>query len=157
MLGLIWTLYRLACQRGLSNETVIRSIVAFNNIPIAEQRCQQVIQEAYNLQIKKESLLADINFLKSEKSRLKAQISDLAKDIMQSEENLHRKTEEEQGIAQMMFKHQKAILSKIVAAVQTDKTSITMRPMPSLIQQEAIGDVAFEGGVQEVNEGDIAK
>lgn len=155
MLGLIWTCIGWQCQRGLSNESVIMAIVAFNKIPIAEQRCQQVRQEAYNLQIKKESLLADINFLKSEKSRLKAQISDLAKDIMQSEENLHRKTEEEQGIAQMMFKHQKAILSKIVMAAEI--TSITMRPMPSLIQQEAIGDVAFEGGVQEVNEGDIAK
>ena len=157
-------LYRLAHRRGLSIETVIRAIVAFNEIPTAEQRCQHVRQEVYNLQLKKESLLANINFIKSEESRLKAQISNLARDIVQSEENLRRNIDElaslrkeEQGIAQTMFKHHKAILSMIVAAVQTDKTALTMRPRPSLIHQQAIGEVTFEEEVQEVYEGDIAK
>ena len=150
-------LYRMACQKGLSNESVIRAVVAFNEIPAAEHRCKQVRQEAYDSQIKKEGLLVDINFLQSEKSKLKAQISNLAHEICQLEENLRRKTEEEKEITRMMFKHQKAILAKIVAAVQTDKTSITIPPMPSLIDQQVIGEVAFEGEVQEAYEGDIAK
>jgi hypothetical protein len=150
-------LYKMACRKRLSNESVIRAVVAFNEIPTAEQRCQQVRREAYDLQIEKERFLVDINFLQNEKSKLSAQISNLANGIYQSEENLRRKTEEEKEITRMMFKHWKAILSTIVAAFQTDKTPITIRPRPSLIHRQAIGEVAFEGEVQEAYEGDIAK
>jgi hypothetical protein len=149
--GDVWAyldLYDLGRLYGINNETIVKAAnTALSSLPYVEQRHRTLKKESETLQNNVDRLHIDIRFLEDKKSKLKEEINGLVKGIVTKEQELDRLHKEEERIRELSNNHQllkpKEVLPMQASARQQQE------------QQNESEDIAFEGEVQAMNEGDI--